>query len=114
MQHKILRVAVSLAGVSLAWALAAGALAAPLPAQGEPKFAPPVRLMAGGKFLGGNRLFPSPVFRDMNGDGRLDIVVGDLFGRITVALQQPGAALSFAAETELNGADGKRLDFHNW
>jgi len=98
--------------------LVPGALAAPLLAQGEPKFAPPVRLMAGGKFLGGNRLFPSPVFRDMNGDGRLDVVVGDLRGRMTVALQQPsgrdGGGLVFGAETELNGADGKALDFHNW
>jgi hypothetical protein len=94
--------------------LAAGALAAPLLAQGEPKFAPPVRLMAGGKFLGGNRLFPSPVFRDMNGDGRLDVVVGDLRGHLTVALQLPGDARSFGAETDLNGADGKVLDFHNW
>ena len=95
-------------------ALVPGALCAPLLAQGEPKFAPPVRLMAGGKFLGGNRLFPSPVFRDMNGDGRLDVVVGDLRGRMTVALRQPGGALAFGAETGLDGADVKPLDFHNW
>jgi hypothetical protein len=54
------------------------------------------------------------VFRDMNGDGRLDVVVGDLRGHLTVALQLPGDARSFGAETDLNGADGKVLDFHNW
>jgi hypothetical protein len=97
-----------------------GALCAPLLAQGEsrlgePKFAPPVRLKAGDKFLGFNRYFPSPVLHDVNGDGLPDIVVGDLFGRLTVALRQPGAgAPVFGAETKLLAADGQPLDFHNW
>jgi hypothetical protein len=96
-------------------ALVPGALCAPLLAQGEAKFAPPVRLMAGGKFLGGNRLFPSPVLHDVNGDGLPDMVVGDQFGRLTVALRQPGAgAPVFGAETKLLAADGQPLDFHNW
>ena len=60
---------------------------------------------SGGKFLGMNRLFPSPVFRDMNGDGQLDIVVGDLRGRMTVALGQ--GKLQFGAETELKALDGQ-------
>ena len=98
--------------------LLAGALfALPAAAQQppEPRFAAPVRLMAGGKLLGWNRLYPSPVLHDMNGDGRLDVVVGDLFGRMTVAPRQPGDdPRAFGAETPLAGADGKTLDFHNW
>jgi hypothetical protein len=71
--------------------------------------------MAGDALLGEDRLYPSPVFHDMNGDGLLDIVVGDLQGRLTVALQRKDEGpRTFAAETEVGAADGKRLDFHNW
>ena len=49
--------------------LLGAALAAQAPPP-SPTFADPVRLEAGGKLLGENRLFPSPVFQDMNGDGR--------------------------------------------
>jgi len=77
-------------------------------------FAPPVRLMAGEAFLGEERLFPSPVFHDVNGDGLLDVVVGDLWGRLTVALRKGSDPRAYEAETELKAADGKRLDFHNW
>jgi Na+-translocating ferredoxin:NAD+ oxidoreductase RnfD subunit len=101
--------------------LALLALAAPLraqtpsPARPEANFAPPVRLSAGAKLLGAHRLFPSPVFHDMNGDGLPDLVVGDLVGKLTVALRLPGAdPRAFAAETELKAADGKPIDFHNW
>lgn len=79
-----------------------------------PTFSPPVRLPAGTKLLGENRLFPSPVFHDVNGDGRLDIVVGDLIGKLTVALREPGDAVAFGAETKLMDVDGKEIDFHNW
>lgn len=86
-------------------------------AQGSPgtTFAPPVRLKAGDKFLGEARYFPSPVYHDMNGDGLADIVVGDLIGRLTVALRQPGdGPATFGAETKLKDVDGKEIDFHNW
>jgi hypothetical protein len=102
----------------LAASLALSPIATMFAAGGDPletKFAPPVQLNAGGKLLGGGRLYPSPVFHDINKDGIPDIVVGDLRGRITIALRSPGNdPLAFAAETELNAADGKVLDFHNW
>src|SRR6187551_4116390 len=96
--------------LSTALPLAISALAsAPGDAPVAPTFAPPVRLMAGEAFLGGGRLFPSPVFHDVNGDGLSDIVVGDLPGRLTVALRVKGDdPRKFAAETELMASDGKR------
>jgi len=84
-----------------------------LPAQ-DATFAAPVRLQAGDKFLGENRLFPSPVFHDINGDGLADIVVGDLRGRLTVALRKPGAAIAYEAEKPVQDELGKDIDFHNW
>lgn len=76
-------------------------------------FAEPVRLEAGGKLLGAGRLYPSPVYRDMNGDGHLDIVVGDLRGLLTYALREPGTD-EFRAEAKVMDLDGRDLDFNNW
>jgi len=79
------------------------------------EFANPIRLNAGEPFLGVKRLYPSPVFHDIDGDGLDDIVVGDLRGRLTVALRKPGKEkLAFAAETSLLDAEGKEINFHNW
>ncbi len=78
-------------------------------------FAAPVRLHAGDKFLGQGRLFPSPVHHDIDGDGIADIVVGDLPGRLTVARGEKAEHTpSFGAESRLEAADGKQIDFHNW
>lgn len=79
------------------------------------RFASPVRLMAGDKLLGERRLYPSPMYHDVNGDGRTDIVVGDLRGHITVALREAGdGAPRFGPESALQDAHGKDIDFHNW
>ena len=80
----------------------------------SPTFAPPARLKAGDKFLGEGRLFPSPVYHDLNGDKLADIVVGDLRGHLTVAHRAAGAAPTFAGEEKVMGADGKIVDLQNW
>jgi len=77
----------------------------------EPSFAAPVRIMAGGKFLGEGRLYPSPVLHDINGDGKPDVVVGDLRGIVTVA---PRTADSLGAEVPLKNKQGEQLKFYNW
>jgi hypothetical protein len=84
-------------------------------ARPEPQFAAPARLMAGVEFMGEDRYYPSPVFRDMNGDGLADIVIGDLTGAITVATRIPGdGPAAWGPDTPLTAADGKPLKFHNW
>lgn len=92
------------------------ALASGLAAQTPPEatFAPPVRIEVNGKWLGATRLYPSPVLHDRNGDGRADLVIGDLRGHLTVALRQPGAGITWATETKLMASDGQLLDFKNW
>ncbi|MFN0059661.1 MAG: hypothetical protein ACKVX7_14485 [Planctomycetota bacterium] len=67
------------------------------------------------KTAGHKRLYPSPVFHDMDGDKLADVVIGDLWGHITVALRVAGTATpTYAAETRIKSADGKDLDFANW
>ncbi|MEZ5966127.1 MAG: hypothetical protein R3F56_19985 [Planctomycetota bacterium] len=102
-----------LGGAALATAFG-GRLPGQGPSDQQPAttFAAPVRLRAGESFLGERRLFPSPVFHDVNGDGRDDIVIGDLIGRMTYALRQADG--SYAAEAKLEDEEGKQIDFHNW
>ncbi|MCB9902853.1 MAG: hypothetical protein H6831_00435 [Planctomycetes bacterium] len=78
----------------------------------EVRFAAPVRLMAGDVFLGAKRLYASPAVYDWNGDGRLDVVIGDLPGRVTVALRGEDGKL--AAEEAAKLRDGQLLEFGNW
>ncbi len=80
----------------------------------EAKFAEPVRIMAGDKYLGENRAYPSPAFHDVNADGLVDVIVADLPGRVTVALGSSKKPMSFGKEKPLLGKDKKQLDFGNW
>jgi hypothetical protein len=78
-------------------------------------FEDPILLKAGDKIMGHMRYYPSPVFHDMNGDGVLDIVVGDLVGKLTVALgRKTSDGIAFEAETPLNSKNGQQLTFKNW
>ena len=89
-------------------------LGAPVLAQTQATFAPPVRIQAGEEFLGAGRLYPSPVMHDVDGDGKLDIVVADLKGQVTVAHRLPGEGVRFGPEKPLEAQGGKALKFHNW
>ena len=79
------------------------------------RLAAPVQVLAGDSPLGHDRLYPSPVWHDADGDGALDLVVGDLHGRLTVARRLPGGGMpEYAAEQPLPDARGEQVDFGNW
>ena len=80
------------------------------------EFAAPVRIEAGEAMLGAGRLYPSPAFHDVDGDGNADIVVGDLFGKLTVAsaLLTEDGSIAWSEERPLQNREGKDLKFHNW
>lgn len=79
------------------------------------KFAAPKRLKAGDAFVGADRSYPSPTVHDVNGDGMLDVVVGDLRGAITIAHGQRGDnGATLGSEVTWKGLDGKPLEFDNW
>lgn len=93
-------------------ALASGAaLLSSAAAQGA-NFAAPVLLRAGDKVAGKGRLYPSPASYDLDRDGLGDLVIGDLWGHLTVAAQRRDG--TFADEQEIKDVDGKVLDFGNW
>ena len=89
------------------------ALTASADETGGPTFGEPVRLEAGGKFLGEGRLYPSPAMFEAG--GKSGVLVADLAGRVTVAFAAPEKApKKLVAETPLLKADGKPLKFSNW
>lgn len=78
-------------------------------------FKAPVRLQAGDRFLGENRLYPSPCVHDLDGDGLPDIVVGDLMGKVTVATRMSTeGVLTHEMEKAVQNREGQPLKFHNW
>ncbi len=84
-----------------------------LPAQ---TFETPTRVQAGDTFVGHrllnrDRLYPSPALHDLDGDGNLELVIGDLFGRLTVTSRTKDG---WSEEKPLLGADGEPLKFNNW
>lgn len=79
------------------------------------QFAAPVRLKAGDALLGASRLYPSPAMHDVNADGIADVVIGDLFGKVTVAYRSTkSGAATLGAEKPIQMKGGKDLKFHNW
>ncbi len=84
--------------------------------QAPASFAAPVRLKAGDAYMGSRRMYPSPVMHDVNGDGLGDIVVGCIFGKVTVALRDASAKgeIKYLKPAPLKMESGKDLKFHNW
>lgn len=79
------------------------------------KFAAPKRIKAGDDYLGTGRLYPSPALYDVDGDKLPDIVIGDLWGKITFARREASKpAVLLGAEVAMKDRSGERLDFQNW
>ena len=78
-------------------------------------FAAPVQLTAKGEPMGHTQLYPSPALFDLDGDGSAEMIVGDLIGNLMVHHRLPGDDPTAWSEAKpLEGADGKKLRFHNW
>lgn len=95
--------------------LAAAALSTASAAQDpalSASFADPVLIEAGGSNLGHRRLYPSPAAHDINGDGRVDLFIGDLRGHLTYALRNESG--NYDQEIKLEDSKGEPLDFANW
>lgn len=96
-------------------ALCAGSLTLSGPGGDPVRFAKPRLIKAGEQNLGEGRLYPSPAIHDVDGDGTPDLVIGDLFGRVTYAPGTRGkAGLQFGDERPLKDRRGEQLKFHNW
>lgn len=92
---------------------ACAALACTLSAAG---FEAPEMIKSGDKPIGGSfgkrdRIYPSPALHDIDGDGLKDLIVGDLFGRLTVAKRTKDG---WGTEEKLKDSEGKDLKFKNW
>jgi hypothetical protein len=71
--------------------------------------------MAGSEIMGVDQLYPSPAFFDLDGDGTLEMIVGDLVGNLMVSRRVPGdERLAWTRGEGLKGADKQPLKFHNW
>ena len=75
------------------------------------EFAPPVQMVGGGQPLGGRKMYPSPAAHDVDGDGKLDLVLGDLPGRITWPRR---GVDGMEREQPFEKTDGTQLNFSNW
>lgn len=105
--------AAALCGASLATVAEAQAPAsvAPIP----PRFAPPERLTEGDTFVGQGRIYPSPVMFDIDGNGRAELILGDLRGDLTITRRTTSGSSTVWEGTEpLRGAGGTNVKFTNW
>ena len=75
------------------------------------QFDAPVELTADGKPFHGI-LYPSPRLHDADGDGKAELLVGDLWGHIRVA-RAGDTATSFGAIDKLRARD-ELLKLNNW
>ncbi len=79
-----------------------------LPA-GEFDFAKPEMILDASSYL-----YPSPVFEDIDNDGKRDLIIGDLRGNLTIyKYTGNGTEHSFSAPVPMQ-AEGEKLILPNW
>lgn len=78
-------------------------------------FAAPKLLLSGTKAVGQGQLYPSPVLFDVDGDGDLELVTGNLMGRLWYHERAEGDdPAAWSRRMPLKGANGEGLEFDNW
>ncbi len=86
-------------------------------ADGPTKFAAPEMLLAEGRPINAKEgmSYPSPVLIDIDGDGRTELVCGDLWGHLYVheSTTEEGEP-AWGAPKKLKSADGEALKVPNW
>lgn len=91
------------------------ALASSLAQQPTTTFGAPELIRADALLAGIGRRYPSPVMHDVDGDGLADLVLGDLYGAVTVSKRLAGEGPPrFGPEMPLLASDGTELVFNNW
>lgn len=79
----------------------------------EFKFESPVELLADGKAIKGTG-YPSPTLYDIDRDGNLDLVVGDIMGNILVSQKSSASSLTKWDETKNLECNGEPIRLKNW
>ena len=76
-------------------------------------FAAPEVVTVGGKSLK-DKIYPTPVLQDLDGDGIRELVIGDLWGNLFFAKPMADANdVTWSALRKFQ-ADGKPLKLNNW
>ena len=97
------------------FATLATALASSLAQQPTPSFGALEPVRADALLAGIGRRYPSPVMHDVDGDGLADLVLGDLYGALTVSKRLTGEGPPrIGPELPLFASDGTELVFDNW
>ncbi len=77
-----------------------------------PLFADPIQLTRDGEPHTGI-YYPSPVLHDLDGDGQVELVIGDLMGRVIYSQRIDGQDTGWGPSQAIE-AQGKPLKLDNW
>lgn len=80
---------------------------------GAAEFAPPVQLTAGGKNHTGI-MYPSPALHDVDGDGARELLIGEIFGTITISDPLEGGPSSAWTKARPMKVGGEPIKLNNW
>ncbi len=80
----------------------------------DAQFARPVEITTAGKTYV-DVLYPSPVLHDLNGDGKQELIIGDLRGYLQVAKRDSATDSPEWGDSQMmQSVEGKDIKFSNW
>jgi hypothetical protein len=77
------------------------------------RFEEPVELLTNGASID-SVMYPSPTLYDLDGDGKRELVIGDIFGSIHSCIKSDGKTNAWGEMVKLKSVDGKPLQLNNW